>query len=145
LTVHCFDEYYFVLAENTVKKLERRPHVFSAGDVIPSLGGTYEYPTDFDVLDLATKLVARIRNAKLQSIAPLTKHSYSALPLIDSYGSYIRLESGADFSKFFNELEALASRDNGSLVALANRWLDFGKFRKTRYLAAGSGTADYQI
>jgi len=146
MVVNCFDEYYYVLSEGTVRKQAARPHTFSVGDVIPAAGETYEYPEDLAVLDTQAKLVAKISKSKLQDIVELSQYSYEPVPVIDSKGSFIRVESQEDFSKFISELGALHSSDSETIAVFANKWLDFMKFRGIRYLQAfKSAEFDYQI
>jgi sulfate adenylyltransferase subunit 1 len=146
MVVNCFDEYYYVLAEDTVKKLPGRPHTFSVGDVIPSAGQTYEYPGDFDVLDIQTKLVASIRKSKLYDVVKLNQYSYAAVPMIDAKGSFIRVESKEELIKFADELAALHDSEGTKADAFANKWLEFTKFRGIRYLQdVTSSEFEYQI
>ncbi len=134
MIVNCFDEYYFVLAESTVKKVEGIPNAFGVGDVIPAVGKTYEYPPDFDILDLQAKVAAKIRNSKMQDLVKLDEYEYNTLPVIDSAGSYIRLSSKAELVTFLDELNKLDSTDNNKKAAFANRWFEFGKFKEVRYI-----------
>jgi sulfate adenylyltransferase subunit 1 len=146
MVVNCFDEYYYVFAEDTVKKLPGRPHTFSVGDVIPSAGQTYEYPGDFDVLDIQTKLVASIRKSKLYDVVKLNQYSYAAVPMIDAKGSFIRVESKKELIKFTDELEGLPNAEGTKATAFANKWLVFTRFRGIRYLKdVASPEFEYQI
>lgn len=136
MIINCFDEYYFVLSEGTVRKVDGRPNAFGAGDVIPVAGKTYEYPPDFDVVHVQAKLAARIRNAKLQDLTHLDEYEYCGVPVIDSAGSYIRVTSKTDLAGFLDELDKLDNWDNNKTAGFANKWLEFGKFREIRYLKA---------
>ncbi|WP_425058197.1 Sulfate adenylyltransferase subunit 1 [Sporomusa carbonis] len=143
MVVNCFDEYYYVLSEGTVRKLEGRPHTFSVGDVMPTAGRTYEYPENFNVLDIQTKLVAKVRKSKLVDVVRLSAYNYDSLPVIDARGSFIRVESEEDFTQFRDELQRL---DSTKVTAFANKWLEFTKFRVIRYLRdIKSPEQDYQI
>jgi len=146
ILVSCFDEYYYIVAERNIKKIAAIPHAFTIGDVIPAIGATYEYPGDFNVLDLKTNLVAQIRNSKLQDITSFGDYKYDSLPFIEAQGSYLRISSGEDFIKFGEDLAKLQDSKQVKLAAVANRWFDFMKFRQIRYLtAAKSLEIEYQI
>jgi bifunctional enzyme CysN/CysC/sulfate adenylyltransferase subunit 1 len=136
MVVNCFDEYYYVLSEGTVKKLQGRPHTFSVGDVIPVAGQTYAYPEDFNVLDLQAQLVAKVRKSKLHDIVKLSVYDYDSdfVPMIDANGSFLRVESKGEFITFANEVEALHDSENTKLAVFANKWLEFTKYRGIRYL-----------
>lgn len=146
ITVNCFDEYYYILAEGGIKKIEGTPHSFTIGDVVPGAGVTYEYPEDFNVLDLRTNLVAQVRKTKLQDIGALSDYRYDAIPFIDSQGSFIRIHSAADFEKFIADLEKLQQSEFARLAGFANQWFEFIQFRQIRYLTATKSLEiEYQI
>lgn len=146
MTVNCFDEYFFVLAEGVVKKLERRAHVFHIGDVLPAAGKTYEYPEDFDVLDIPAKLVAKIRKRKLQDIVGLADYHYEAVSLIDVKGAFVRVESAADLEALKNDIGQAVSAGHDSVAAIANRWFDFTRFKNISYVGTGISTGcEYHI
>jgi len=134
MLVSCFDEYYYIFSENTIKKIEAIPHAFTIGDVIPSTGVTYEYPGDFNILDLTTNLLAKIRNSKLQDIRPFGEYKYDSLPVIEAQGAYLRINSLEDFTKFAADVAKLQHGEQVTLAAVANRWFEFMKFRQIRYL-----------
>ena len=146
IAVSCFDEYYYIYSERTIKKIAAVPHSFTIGDVIPSTGVTYEYPGDFNVVDLTTNFVAKIRNSKLQEITPYSEYKYDLIPFIESQGSYLRINNVEDFTRFGVDLEKLQHSKQVKLAAVANRWFEFMKFRQIRYLTeAKSLEIEYQI
>lgn len=145
IVISCFDEHYYILSEGGLKKLEAIPHTFTIGDVIPSTGATYQYPEDFNLVDVKTNLVGKVRKSKLQDISLLSDIAFEKVSLIDSQGAYIRVESEEDFEEFKTELEKLQSA-NTVLADFANKWLVFMHFRQVRYLqAAKSLEIEYQI
>jgi sulfate adenylyltransferase subunit 1 len=146
IIVKCFDEYYYVLSESTIKKIEGIPHSFNLGDVIPSTGVTYEYPEDFNVVDIKKHLVAKIRKSKLQDITSFDEVNYERIPLIDSQGAFIKIHSEQDFNKFAADLEKMQHSENSKTAAFANQWFDFMKYRQIRYLTATKSLEiEYQI
>lgn len=146
MVVSLFDEYYYIFSEGTIKKIEAIPHSFTIGDVVPTTGITYEYPGDFNVLDLKTNLVAKIRNSKLQDITSFSEYKYESLPFLDARGSYLRIDNLEDLVKFSADLEKLQHAKQVKLAALANGWFEFMRFRQIRYLTeAKSLEIEYQI
>ncbi|MCX7746491.1 MAG: GTP-binding protein [Clostridia bacterium] len=129
ITLGAFDEYYFVLSENMVRKIAARPESFEVGDVLPLSGDTYAFPQDIDILDLKSGLAAKIRKSLLQDVVKLSEYSYGSHPMIDSRGFYIKVQSEADYKKVYKILE-----ENNQVITtdFANRWFDFNQFRKVK-------------
>ncbi|BBB91909.1 MAG TPA: GTP-binding protein [Methylomusa anaerophila] len=138
MEVKLFDEYFYILAESAIRRFAAKAHTFAVGDVIPAIGRTYEYPEDFDVLDLETKLVAVIRNFKLKDIVSFPGYSHSSVPILDANGAWIKLDSVGSFQKFAAEIELLDTINGDQLTVFANKWLEFSKFRYIQYRQAGS-------
>jgi len=146
IMVSVFDEYYYLFSERGIKKIRAIPHSFVIGDVVPSIGITYAYPEDYNVLDFKNNVVAKVRKSKLQDIVTLHDYQYDALPFIDSEGSYIQIDSAADFEKFSAELETLQQSGLSAVSTFANQWFDFMKFRQIRYVTALKALEiEYQI
>lgn len=146
IVVSAFDEYYYLFSERGIKKIGAIPHSFAIGDVVPSIGITYAYPEDYNVLDFKNNVVAKVRKSKLQDIVTLPDYQYDGLAFIDSEGSYIQIDSVEDFQKFSAELEKLQQTGLGAVSAFANQWFDFMEFRKIRYVTALKALEfEYQI
>ena len=127
--VSCFDEYYYILSENNVRKLPRIPVAFSINDVIPVAGNTYAYPEDFDIVDLQTKLVAKIRKSLFQDIESFDSYNYENKQIINSKGFAINIHSQDDFDRFENDLLIIKNVDE-----FTNVWYDFNAFRKIKFI-----------
>jgi len=146
ILINCFDEQYYILAEGGVKRIEGRPHTFTIGDIIPSIGATYEYPENFNVLDLESNLVGIVRKSKLQDIIVFTNYEYDAIPFIESKGLSLRLTSQEEFQSFRIDLEKLQHGEGVQIASFANKWFNFMKFKQIRYVTAiKSLEIEYQI
>jgi len=146
IVVSFFDEYYYIFSESNIKKIAANPHSFTTGDVIPTAGITYEYPADFNVVDLKTNLVAKIRKSKLQDITSFGEYQYDFLPFIESQGSYLRIHSAEDFKNFQLDIEKIQQAESVKTAAVANQWFEFMRFRQIRYLTeTKSLEIEYQI
>lgn len=121
--VSCFDEYYYILTENNVRKLPRTPVAFNLNDVVPVAGNTYSYPEDFDIIDLQTKLVAKIRKSLFQDIVFFDSYYYENKQIISSKGFFININSQDDFIRFENGFDEFS-----------NIWYDFNVFRKIKFI-----------
>lgn len=134
LAINCFANYYYVLAEGGLQKLSGRPVKFEVGDVVPVTGETYSYPEDFDVLDLEFHKVASIRKCRLESIVELNQYTYTpSVPIIDTTGAYLKLDSAESFAQFRTELVTNKNKDDLKWASFANKWLDFMRFRQVKY------------
>jgi len=133
MAANCFDEYFFVRAEGAVKRAAGRARVFHIGDILPAVGKTYEYPADFDVWDSQANLVAKIRNTKLQDLVPWPEYQYEAVPLLDTYGAAILIESAADLAKLKGELDLRAEPDKEHPPVPADKWFKFTQYRNIGY------------
>ena len=129
MVVQCFDEYYFILSEGNIRKLEGRPRTFKVNDIIPVAGKTYEYPESFDLLDVKARVAARIRNCKLQAVLPLGDYQLESLPVLDHRGFLIRVHSQQEYQTFLKEVEALADWNDKRASQFVARWFDFSKYR----------------
>lgn len=133
--VTCFDEYYYAQDEQTVRKVSARSHIFKAGDSLPVMGDTYAYPFHVDVIDRRSRTVALIRNGRLERLVPAADYDDGGTqPLIDTVGSYIRVNSGEEYRRFLAELDVLIGPDKQRAAFAADRWIDFGRFRQIRYV-----------
>jgi len=145
ITVTCFDEYFYFLAEGSVRKVSSRPDTFEDGDVLPVLGETYLYPHDFDLIDLKSQLSARIRKSRLEDIVGFNEYSYNSVPVIDSNGAYIKVGSEEAFRQLVNEYQTISSNIN-KWASFANKWMDFLRFRQIKFdNALRTLEADYFI
>lgn len=132
MTVSCFDEYYYVLSESAIKKISGKPNVLGIDDVIPVLGDTYSYPENFDIIDIQSGIVARVKNAILQDLVKINDYVYVAKQMIDSKGLAVKIQSSEDFEKFSLELSKVGN-EALKVSEFADRWFDFTKYREIKY------------
>lgn len=146
LVVNCFDDYVYVLPEGAVRRFDARPHTFAAGDVVAITGKTYEYPADFDIIDIQTKVAAKVRKARMAGVIPLAEYTYSGMPVIDAKGAGLKLATEEDFIQFYSELETIVSWQTKAASSFTAKWLEFTRYRGIPVVAAvGEAGADYQI
>ncbi|WP_255451426.1 sulfate adenylyltransferase subunit 1 [Sporomusa sp. KB1] len=146
LVVNCFDDYFYVLSESTVRKLDARPHTFSVGDVVAVAGKTYEYPEDFDIIDLRSKVAAYIRKARVVNIVKLNEYVFAGVPAIDSKGAYLRIETKENFDDFLNEFKEINDWQGKQASSFTNKWFEFTTYRNIPVVAAlKTAGPDYQI
>lgn len=142
----CFDEYYYVISEGTIRKIASKAHTFGVGDAVPAVGETYEYPENFNVLDMRTQTIAKIRKSRLHDIVELKNFVYDLMPMISSKGALIRIESHADFNSFTAALHAASVEDKTGQADFMNQWFEFTRFKKIKYVnELPLKNVDYQI
>jgi len=91
-------------------------------------------------------LVAKIRKSTLEDIIPLSEYQYDFKPLIDTQGSFVRINSLEQFENFAEDLRTLQQGEKLSLTTFANQWFEFMKFRQIRYVTAEKSVSiEYQI
>lgn len=136
VVVEAFDEYYYILSEKTIRKVPAKARNFVVGDIVPVSGQTYDYPSDVDILDAKSGLVAFVRKAKLHDIVPVTEYDYEydRVPLVDTKGAFLRVGSNEMLTRFIAEWKALSDLTGSKAAAFANKWSEFGGFRRVRYL-----------
>lgn len=133
MVVSCFDEYYYSIPQGIIRKYPKHNRTFKVGDAVPIEGETYSYPESFDIIDLNSKLVAKIRKGRLSDLVNIEQYTYSELPIITADGFYVKVNSIDEFKDFKNELVQLEKKDNFLLTTFANKWYDISKNRSFKF------------
>ncbi|MEG6565387.1 GTP-binding protein [Thermoanaerobacterium saccharolyticum] len=120
LPITCFDEYYYLIPYNEIKKVAAERKSYKIGDDLPINGDTYCYPNDFDVVDLNNELSALIRNGKLIDLINLNEYKYEGYPVYSSDGFLAKVKNQDDFINFKNDFK----ESKFDLVDFANKWYD---------------------
>ena len=130
----CFDEYYFVIPEGLIRPHPVNARTYNAGENVPVTGDTFEFPDDFNIIDLHFNMVASVRAAKLTDIIPIEKYKYDGYPALNMMGFSIKLTSQEDFDEFRSHYSTFKLSERSKLAAFANRWFEITRFRNIRYL-----------
>lgn len=133
LDVHCFDEYYFLIPNGKFQRVEAGAKVYRIGSDIPTAGETYNFPDNFDVIDLVHGAAAKIRGRKLEDLVELDDYQYGKHPVVDTVGAYIKIENPEDINRFKREFESFSLNNIQERVSFANKWYDLMKFRRIQY------------
>ncbi|MCX7711092.1 MAG: hypothetical protein N2484_14740 [Clostridia bacterium] len=129
----CFDEYYFIISEGVIKPIPENAREYRIGDELPVKGKTYEFPEDFDIVDLHFKLAARIRAARLYDIVPVGEYTFDNMPVVNMMGFGIRVSSREDFVEFQEDFKKFTLKEREKLAAFANKWFEIARFRAFGY------------
>jgi bifunctional enzyme CysN/CysC/sulfate adenylyltransferase subunit 1 len=133
MVVSCFDEYYYLLPEGIIRRYSKHHKTFKVGDAVPIEGETYSCPDSFDIIDLNSKLVAKIRKGRLNDLISLEMYTYNELPIITADGFYVKINSIEEFKSFKAELVQLEKKGNFLSTTFANRWFDISKNRTFKF------------
>jgi sulfate adenylyltransferase subunit 1 len=133
ISINCFDEYFYVVPEGTIKRVSAHPKAFEVGDAVPVEGETYSYPENFDVIDLHKGLVANIRKSRLSDIIGLAGYNYKDNVLVNTNGFQSRVASEVEFERFIAEFNGLNLKDNSKIAVFANKWYDISTNRKIKF------------
>lgn len=124
MIINCFDNYYYIIEEGIIRKSEGVSNIFRIGDVIPTEGETYSYPTSVDVIDIEYNIVSKIRNSVLKEIVSIEDYTYSQYPIINKQGFYVNVNTNEEFNLYLEE-----SNKTNKNVELLNKWFEFTKYR----------------
>ena len=146
LVAECFDDYYFIVSEGTIKKINSKPHVYNLEDQIPVEGETYQYPENLDILDLLSKQVVIVRASKIKEIKALEELSYENHSVITTQGFLVKISSGLEFEQFVHELEEQGALGKGISEDFLNRWLDVMGTKRIKFKESqNAGAVEYYI
>ena len=129
----CFDEYYFIIPEGAIKPVPENAGVYAVGDELPLKGKTYEFPEDFDIVDMHFRLAARIRASRLYDLVPMAEYTYDNIPAVNMMGFAIKLDSREAFKEFMDDFGRFTLSERDKLAAFANKWFEIGKYRTFGY------------
>lgn len=129
----CFDEYYFIIPETVIKPLPKNAGKFVIGDAVPIRGDTYEFPKDFNIIDLHFKLVGMVREGKLYNVEHIDEYVYDGLPAVNMMGYSIRLNTEEEFKAFKEHFNSFSIMDREKLASFANKWFEIFKYRAVKY------------
>lgn len=146
LNMNCFDEYFYIMTQNAVRRVESRPKNFGIGDTVPVEGDTYAYPESFDVIDLKNKLAARIRKSRLNDVVSLDDYKYDGSAVLNTQGFAAKVTSQEDCEKLQKDFGRLSGSGEDKEAAFANKWFDIMKYRNIKHKADSEfNNTEYQI
>jgi hypothetical protein len=129
----CFDEYYFIIAEGLIKPVPINAGTYHLGEKVPVKGETYQFPDDFNIIDLHYQMVAKIRDAKFCDLIPLETYEYDNYPALNMMGFAVKLNAGDDFVEFKRHFTTFSLAQRNKLAEFANRWFEITRYRKIKY------------
>ena len=110
---------------------ETQNKTYRVGDEIQTSGFSYEYPADFDIIQLKDSTYVKIRSARIVSIGRLDNYKYESVPLVNGRGFGIKANSPASFEDFMNEFAAV--EDARALADFSNKYFFLNQFRVLKF------------
>ena len=123
-----FEEFYYDVNSCNIFHAQTIHRTFTVGDEIPTVGKSYDYPDDLDIIVMRDKVAVKIRARKITGILSFDEYEYDgSVPLVNGRGFAVNAKTDADVKRFFSEY---AATDEHSMPALSAKWLDFDTYRK---------------
>ncbi len=99
LTAALFDELVYLLGRDTVVRREAEDKTYGVGDSIPTVGASFRYPNDFDVVSEEQGTAVRIRSGKVERVLALDSYASDGVPAVDEHG-FARTAEGLVFGTY---------------------------------------------
>ena len=127
-----FDEFYYDVERRQITQVaETQNKTYRVGDEIQTSGFSYEYPADFDIIQLKDSAYVKIRSARIVSIGRLDNYKYESVPLVNGRGFGIKANSAARFEEFLQEFAAV--EDARALADFSNKYFFLNQFRVLKF------------
>ena len=109
-----------------VKQQPVKQH-YTVGDEIPTVGESYRYPDDFDIIILRDSTAVKVRGKRIAEITETKLYRYGNVPVINGRGFEIKVKSDADVKQLLSEYAA-AGLDHRE--EFFRKWAAFDTYRK---------------
>lgn len=125
-----FEEFYYNTDSFSLSKYNPIENRYTLGDRIPVKGGSYEYPSDIDILVLRDWIAIKVRNAKITEINSIDEYSYGGVPVVNGRGFAVKASSNEGILKFLNEYKKIKNGSEESEAEFLSKWTDLGTYRR---------------
>ena len=122
-----FEEYYYNMESSLVTGYHPSGRSYTVGDVIPTKGESYHYPSDFDVLVLKDSVAVLIRDQKVNDIVPFSRYRYGGVPVVNGRGFAVHASSAEEVEEFLDTYRNVKGTQKEE--EFFNRWLSFETYR----------------
>ncbi len=123
-----FEEFYYDVNSYNVFKSQTINSVYSVGDEIPTVGKSYSYPDNFDIIVLRDGVAVMVRDKKIHSLVRFEDYTYdNSVPVLNGRGFAVLVKSDEQLKGFIDEYRR---SDESTLPDLFGKWLNFDTFRK---------------
>ena len=122
-----FEEFFYDTATLSVIKQQPVRQHYTVGDEIPTVGETYHYPDNFDIIILRDSVAVKVRGKRIAAILSTDDYRYDGIPVINGRGFELALHSDEEVRQLLGEYEV--AKDNAR-EAFFKKWSRFDTYRK---------------
>jgi sulfate adenylyltransferase subunit 1 len=122
-----FEEFFYDTATLSVVKQQPVRQHYTVGDEIPTVGESYHYPDDFDIIILRDSVAVKVRGKRIAEITEAAKYLYDGFPVINGRGFEIKVFSDEDVSRLLREY---AEAGEFGREEFFRKWATFNTYRK---------------
>ena len=122
-----FEEFFYDTATLSVVKQQPVKQHYTVGDEIPTVGETYHYPDDFDIIILRDSVAVKVRGKRIAGVLAAADYRYEGVPVINGRGFEIKVNSDADVKQLLSEYEAAGIDHREEFF---RKWTAFDTYRK---------------
>ena len=123
-----FEEFYYDVNSLNIFHTQTVRRTFTVGDEIPTVGKSYAYPDNLDIIVMRDKIAVQVRGRKVAKLLTFDEYEYDGtVPIVNGRGFAVLAKTNEDVKRFMSEYE---NADEHTLPELSGKWLDFDTYRK---------------
>ena len=122
-----FEEFFYDTVTLSVVKQQPVKQHYTVGDEIPTVGESYRYPDDFDIIILRDNTAVKVRGKRIAEITETKLYRYGNVPVINGRGFEIKVHSDEDVSHLLREY---AEAGESGREEFFRKWAAFDTYRK---------------
>jgi sulfate adenylyltransferase subunit 1 len=122
-----FEEFFYDTATLSVVKQQPIRQHYTVGDEIPTVGETYHYPDDFDIIILRDSIAVKVRGKRIVAISPVAEYRYGNVPVINGRGFELAVHSDEEVRQLLTEYD---NAKDSAREAFFKQWSRFDTYRK---------------
>ena len=122
-----FEEFFYDTVTLSVVKQQPVKQHYTVGDEIPTVGESYRYPDDFDIIILRDSTAVKVRGKRIAEITAVNQYRYGNVPVINGRGFEIKVHSDEDVSRLLHEY---AEAGESGREEFFRKWAAFDTYRK---------------
>ena len=122
-----FEEFFYDTATLSVVKQQPVRQHYTVGDEIPTVGESYRYPDDFDIIILRDSVAVKVRDRRISEITEAGAYLYDGFPVINGRGFEIKVRSDEDVSRLLREYAEAGEIGREDFF---KKWTVFDTYRK---------------
>ena len=122
-----FEEFFYDTSTLSVVKQQPVKQHYTVGDEIPTVGESYRYPDDFDIIILRDSTAVKVRDRRISKITDVGEYLYDGFPVINGRGFEIKVNSDEDVSRLLREY---AEAGEIGREEFFKKWTVFDTYRK---------------